>query len=276
MGKKTPSILYFIRFTFNICDIFLPRLASKWAINLFLTPRSAPFTKKGLKLLEDAETFEIVANDKSMKAYRMGSGPEVVCIHGWAGKSIQFADIAYALTKAGYTFIAVDVWAHGNSDGVDASMFDFAAATKVLVENSENVACVIGHSLGAASVSLSVYDGLTIPRFIAMGAPSLPNDILDSFRKIIQAPERINQVIKDACLEVFNRDFDEISMTNTIRSMSCPVLAIHGEDDFDVGIFHLDALISVKSDIVSIRVPRLGHRRILKDPEVIERIIEFI
>ena len=109
-----------------------------------------------------------------------------------------------------------------------------------------------------------------------MGSPTLPDDILNSFRKIIQAPYRINQVIKNACAEVFKRDFDEIAMANTVRSVTCPLLAIHGAEDFDVGIFHLDALKLAKADIDCMRVAKLGHRRILKDKAVIERIISFM
>lgn len=276
MDKKTPTVLHLIRIAFKTCDIIAPKIASKWAIKLFLSPLRTPNTQKGLKLMEDVEHYEILANGKIMRAYRMGSGPEVICIHGWAGKAAQFADLAYTITEAGFSFIAIDVWAHGNSEGKMASMFDFAAVTEKLVEDSRDLNCVIGHSLGAASVSLAVHDGLIIPRFVAMGAPTLPDDILNSFRKIIQAPYRINQVIKNACAEVFKRDFDEIAMSNTALSVTCPLLAIHGEEDFDVDIFHLDALKLVKADIESMRVAKLGHRRILKDKAVIERIISFI
>jgi pimeloyl-ACP methyl ester carboxylesterase len=276
MAKKTPTVLHLIRFAFKTCDIIAPKIASKWAIKLFLSPLRAPYTQKGLKLMEDVEHYAILANGKKMRAYRMGSGPEVICIHGWAGKATQFADLAYAITEAGFTFVAVDVWAHGKCAGKMASMFDFADATEKLVQESQNLKGVIGHSLGAASVSLAVHDGLTIPRFVAMGSPTLPDDILNSFRKIIQAPYRINQVIKNACAEVFKRDFDEIAMANTVRSVTCPLLAIHGEEDFDVGIFHLDALKLAKADIDCMRVAKLGHRRILKDKAVIERIISFM
>ena len=135
---------------------------------------------------------------------------------------------------------------------------------------------VIGHSLGAASISLAVHDGLQIPKFIAMGAPTIGDDILDSFRAIIHAPSYINQGIKDACLKMYGREFDELTMTHTIKAVKCPILAIHGEDDFDVRIFHLDALIKAKPDIETLRVKGLGHRRILKDKKTIDRIIEFI
>lgn len=276
MPKKIPLILRFIRVAFRVCSFLLPSLATKWAIKLFLTPQNAPYTNRGLKLLEKVEKFEIEANGKKMVAYKMGAGPEVICLHGWAGKSTQFASIADALVEAGYTFISVDVWAHGKSKGKMASTFDFAAAIKELLARCRNPQAVIGHSLGAASISLAVQDGLQIPKFIAMGAPTIGNDILDSFRAIIHAPSYINQGIKDACLKMYGREFDELTMTHTIKSVKCPILAIHGEDDFDVRIFHLDVLIKAKPEIETLRVKGLGHRRILKDKKTIDRIIEFI
>lgn len=276
MVKKIPLALRGIRIAYSLVNTLFPNLADRWAVQLFLTPRRSPYTKKGLALMDKVETFDFMANGKPMVGYKMGTGPEVICLHGWAGKATQFADIADTLAKSGHTFVSADVYAHGNSQGKKASMFDFAAAVVELQKMCSNPRAIIGHSLGAAAISFAVSEGMPIQRFVALGAPTLPDDILDSFRNIIKAPPRINQVIKDACLEIYKRDFDSISMSHTLKSMECPVLAIHGYEDFDVGIFHLDEIERLIPNATTIRVEGLGHRRILKDKGIIHKIIAFI
>jgi pimeloyl-ACP methyl ester carboxylesterase len=276
MDKSIPFALKLIRFLFGITQTLAPSLADKWSVSLFLSPRRSPFTEAGKRMLKKVEIFDIKANGKSLKAYRMGEGPEVVCLHGWAGKATQFSFIADALVKAGFTFVAVDAWAHGMNPGKSASMFDFADAFSTVLNKCENPIAVIGHSLGAAGISFAVSEGTAIPKLITLGAPALANDILDSFRDIIQAKPRTNEAIRVACRAMFNRDFDEVTMSRTFESVKVPVFGIHGEEDFDVGIHHLDALKALNPDMKTMRVPNLGHRRILKDETTVREIVRFI
>jgi len=276
MDKSIPFALKSIRFLFGITQSIAPSLANKWSVNLFLSPRRSALTTAGKRMLEKVEVFEISAGGRSLKAYKMGEGPEVVCLHGWAGKATQFSYIADALVEAGYTFVAVDAWAHGLNPGKSASMFDFSEAFSTLLGKCENPSAVMGHSLGAAGISFAVKEGTVIPKFITLGAPALAEDILDSFREIIQAKPETNEVIRRACRKMFNRDFDEVTMSSTFGAVKVPVFGIHGEEDFDVGIHHLDALKAINPSMKTMRVPNLGHRRILKDKMVIGEIIDFI
>lgn len=276
MQKKVPFALRLIQFSFSTLQLLWPKLADRWAIHLFLSPRRVAYTAEGKSFLNRVETFQFQAGGKLLYGYKMGEGPEVICVHGWAGKATQFATIADRLVAEGYTFIAFDAWAHGQSAGSKASMFDFTAGYKTILERCHNPVAVIGHSLGAASVSLATYEGMHVPKFIPMGAPCISEDILDSFREIIHARPRVNRAIREACLEIFDREFDEVAMQHTFQSIQCPVLAIHGDQDVDVSIEHLNVLESMNPSIETMRVKGLGHRRILKDPKVIDRIVAFI
>lgn len=277
MTRKVPFSLKLLQATFGITEKVFPSYAHRWAVKLFLTPVRLPFTSKGKQFLSSVETFSFRGGDYELVGYRKGAGPAVICVHGWAGKASQFGLISDAIVEAGYTFIGFDAWAHGQSKGKQASLVDFVDALRDLLSLEEEAPkAVIGHSLGAAAISLLAEEGVELPKFICMGAPTIGDDILETFRKTINGSPAIKEVLRKASLEKFNRAFDSFAMTNTFSLVNSPVLAIHGENDVDVGIFHLDRLLEIKPDIETMRVPKLGHRRILKDKVVINRIIEFI
>ena len=63
---------------FKITTVFLPKISDKWAINLFLKPVRAPFTKKGKKFISDSERLSIEVNGRMHIGYSLGDGPAIV------------------------------------------------------------------------------------------------------------------------------------------------------------------------------------------------------
>lgn len=262
---------------FKITTVFLPQISDKWAINLFLKPMRSPYTKKGKKFISDSKELSIEVNGRTHIGYSLGEGPTIVCVHGWAGKTTQFAHIAYQLAEHGYRFVGYDSWAHGANEGSSASMFDFKDLLIEVLNTEKNVRCVIGHSLGAASVSLAAFEGIQIPRFVSLGAPVVGEDILDVFIKRINGTARHKQAMREECRRTFKREFDEVTMQNTFSSLkNVPVLGVHGTVDIDADVRHLDILRKIHPEMLTYKAQGLGHRRILKDKKVLSLILEFI
>jgi esterase/lipase len=276
MARKVPLSLRTIQIAFGFTEAVYPKYAYKWAVKLFLSPIRLPYTEKGNRFLNQVESFKFRAGEHEVVGYRRGSGPEVICVHGWAGKASQFAAISEAIVNAGFTFISFDAWGHGQSEGKQSSLLDFAAAVQSLLKMFPNTKAIIGHSLGAATIPVVASEGIAIPKFVCLGAPSIGEDILETFRQTINGSPKIKDAIRVASIEQYGRAFDSFSMSETFHTVKSQVLAIHGEEDIDVGIFHLDRLIEIKPEMEVMRVPKLGHRRILKDANVITRVVAFI
>lgn len=277
MAKSTPIALRLLRTLFSITNQIAPKLADKWAVHLFLKPVRAPYTDAGRELIAEATAKEIEVDGRVLKGYSIGEGPVVICMHGWAGKTTQFAHIAWALRDAGYTFLGFDAPAHGVNPGTSSNMFEFKALVTALVAQTENVACVVGHSLGASAISLAIHEGLVIPKLVVLGAPVVAEDILNTFCETIWGTERTKKAIRDGCLRLFDIEFDQLTMEHTFKSCtSIPALGIHGTEDIDADVSHLDILHKIHPSMQSYKAKGLGHRRILKDQAVIDRIIAFI
>lgn len=278
MDRQYPFFLKVVRFFFPLLERISPALSGHCAVFLFLKPFRFGFTKREKAYLAHSglKQFQWKAGDKTIKGYKAGKGPEVVCIHGWAGRALQFRLIADALVRNGFSFVSFDVWAHGQSHGHRATLFDFSDALEAALNKCDNPVAVIGHSLGAAATSFFMSAGGRVKAFVSIGAPVIAQDILDDFCKIINASYAVQTAIRNYCIKQFDRAFDEVAMENTFRKVTCPVLALHGENDQDVHVRHLGVLKSVKPQIEDVVVKNAGHRGVLKDPHAIYIITEWL
>lgn len=248
----------------------------RWGTRLFVTPFNMPLSETGKKFIDEASHFTLQVNGVEVRCYRMGAGPEIIMVHGWAGKAAQFYAMAKEAVNRGYQVLSFDAQGHGMTKGNSPNMFEFAAGLKALVGECQDLRAVIGHSMGAASTSYAIANGLAIPRFISMGSPAVAAYILQDFCNTINASHQLADAIRERCLKEFGMTFESVSMEQTIRSVNCPVLAIHGDEDKDAGIQHLHQLKAAKPTIHTHVAQGLGHRRILKDPVVMDKVFEFI
>lgn len=274
--RPYPFALRFIRVLFPLVERIAPSLAGRWAVRLFLSPVRQGFIPGEKDFLKRVERFDIKFEGREYQGYRLGNGPEVICVHGWAGRAAQFRYIADMLVEEGFTFIAFDAWAHGQTAGKQTNLFEFAALFERVYQKCEQPAAVIGHSLGAAVVSYSIANGFQVPALVTMGSPVVADDILDEFRRTINGSALVPKALREKSIRAFGKTFESATMEETFPHVSCPVLAIHGERDADVPVRHLDILKSIRSDIRTLRIADAGHRRILKNEEALKAIKDFI
>jgi len=79
----------------------------------------------------------------------------------------------------------------------------------------------------------------------------------------------------------FEADFgadlwQRFSPEQLVRQFAVPGLVIHDEDDRDVPWQQGDALANAWPGAQFVRTAGLGHRRILRDPDVLARVTAFI
>lgn len=278
MASEHPVSLRAIRLVFPLLERLFPKLAGRWAVFLFIKPLRFGFTTREREFLANrpVEQFPMNVAGREVMGYRMGHGPEVICVHGWAGRALQFRLIADVLVAGGFTFLSFDAWAHGQSRGKKATLFDFADGLNALLQRCEHPVGVIGHSLGAAATSFLISEGVRVPSLVTMGAPVIAQDILDQFCLTINAGKTVQMAIRAHALKRFNREFGQVAMEETFKKVSCPVLAIHGENDKAVSIAHLHTLRAIRPDMDVLLVLGAGHRGILKDERAAMRLVGWL
>lgn len=210
--------------------------------------------------------------------YEFGDSPrKVLLAHGWSGRGTQLVKIAERLTEEGYSTVSFDAPAHGKSTGSTTLMPEFIASILEIEMKFGPFEGAVGHSLGGMSLLNAVKRGLHIERLVTIGSGDKISDILLDFVEKMQLKHRLVEDLRAHFEAGFTGETMEgFSAYIAAQDVRLPVLVIHDNDDDEVPVkcaIHIQKHLE-KGELLLTK--GLGHRKILGDPEVIERTIDFI
>jgi len=280
MPEAAPEIgLTVMRGALRVLSRTSPRMATRIAADLFMKPRRFRTPPREQALMEGAERLDIrVGEDTIIRAWRWGHGPVVILTHGWEGRGSQMASFVAPLVESGRSVIAFDAPGHGTSDGNRSSLPHFAWALRsVAAAVSENAPdAIIAHSLGCAATTLALREGLTARRVVFVSPPLDPTDYTNRFGDILGLEAKIVDRMRMRIEERFLRKWSDYSLAGTARTMTTPLLVIHDRDDQETLWSEGAALTDLWPGARMMTTEGLGHRRILREPSVIEPRLAFV
>ncbi len=208
---------------------------------------------------------------------RAGEGPVVACIHGWEGRASQFAHFAPGLLAAGYSIIAIDGPAHGQSRGDTSDPYRFADA---LLEVQAEVGAfrgVIGHSMGGGAITIAMAGGLSTASVTMIAAPASLHDVLHRFAHAMHMPTRATaHFVERLRQSVLDRGFANRDLLEYARGFITPLLVIHSRDDREVPFNDAERIAEAWPVAQLSARDGLGHRRILRDADVVAESVSFL
>lgn len=204
--------------------------------------------------------------------WRRGTGKRVLLVHGWSGNHTDLRAFVAPLVEAGHEVIALDLPAHGQSDGKIASIPDLARALLAVAEKYGPFAAVIAHSVGCAAVGVALRDGLRAQRTVLIAPPGRYADFAGAFAR--QAGVDPAGVL--AALRKRDIDVDAIDFPAMAPHLDSVALIIHSKDDKVVPYANGEALARAWPGATLVARDGLGHGRILGDAGVVERALAFI
>ncbi|GAB3223327.1 alpha/beta hydrolase [Spirosoma arcticum] len=267
-----------IRWGFPKLEALVPSLANRWFVKLFFTPMGGPLPPAEQHKRQEAASFELTVAGKTVRAYAWGSGPVVLVVHGWAGRSTQFLHFINPLVQAGHTVLAFDAPAHGLSTGKMTNLLEFRDAILAIERLRGPVIAVVAHSLGGAASLLSVQHGLHPQKVVLISLPAIGDDILRDYGHRFNASARATRYLNQWIETNLGKPFDAFSALQTGQYLSkkTEVLLIHDEHDREVPIRHAERFRQTYPQATLIRTSGLGHTRILKNEAVIRQTLAFI
>ena len=145
LGKKT--------------SLALSKVVPGWADSridaLLMAPK--PRDSKTIRVPKEFKQHEIKSLDGTINAYRTGSGPTVVFVHGWGGAAYQFFPLMRGLTRCGFSALAFDHLGHGQSERKPTTLQQSIATTNFVLhqvsKSSDGLAAVVGHSTGCIAIA---------------------------------------------------------------------------------------------------------------------------
>lgn len=279
--KKLPNFLKVpksILITGKVLQFISPKLATKFAVKLFKTPFKFKSPEREKMMAESAQKEMVLIPElqKEVMVYSYGfSNRKVLFIHGWAGRGTQFYKIADKLLENGFMTISFDAPAHGKSKGKTTMMNEFISTALFLEQKFGPFEITIGHSLGGMAVLNSIKKGLHSKKGIIIGSGDIITDIIKGFVNKLELKPVLVTHIKNVFFKKFGEDIDNYSASEAAKSVKIPMLVLHDSDDTEVPVncaHHIRQYLEKGKIMIT---NGLGHRRILKDDNVINEIINF-
>jgi pimeloyl-ACP methyl ester carboxylesterase len=275
-SQEIPKIIIRIA---QILQVLSKRLTIRFAAKLFTTPIKHKMPKRELAMDQNStqHILHVPAINKEIMVYEYGkSDKKVLLVHGWSGRGTQLVKIADALLEQGFMVYSFDAPAHGKSKGNFSIMPEFIASILEMEQKYGPFEFAIGHSLGGMSILNAIKQNLAVKKAVTIGSGDVIQDIIDDFVKKLQLKTEYGLYLKQYFENKFGGTMDDYSAHKAAQMVQIPVLVIHDLNDGDVsvnGAYHIEKHLKHSELLIT---EGLGHRKILGDPIVIEKILTFI
>lgn len=273
---KIPKI---ILLTSQFISFISPKLVTLFAAKLFTTPLKHKIPKRELEMNRNSvqKLINIPAISKQVVLYHYGeSDKKILLVHGWSGRGTQLFKIADELVKEGYSTISFDAPAHGKSPGKTTIMVDFIAAILEIDKQFGPFEAAVGHSLGGMSVLNAIKKGLKVNHAVVIGSGDIVQDIMDDFVAKLELKPSISTRMRLHFEKKYKEDMNSYSAFLAAKETAIPVLVIHDNNDPEVPVtagIHIHKYLKNGALFLT---DGLGHRKILGNPKVIEKTVQFI
>jgi pimeloyl-ACP methyl ester carboxylesterase len=249
---------------------------------MFLTPPLHEAPSREREVLARARAGSVRVAGHRIATWTWDTGPRILLAHGWGGRGGQMGAFVAPLVAQGFSVLAFDAPAHGSSEGRTATIPEMAAALTAVCQAVGPVRGIVAHSGGGAvsawAIRRALLDGFVeLPRAIAFIAPAA--DFRGYFERFMgacglspRARARLERRL-EARIGVPPESFD---FTRFAEDLPLAALVVHDQDDLEVPWADGAAIAAAWPGAELVTTHGLGHRRILRDPAVVERVADFL
>ena len=259
-----------------------PALAARAALRLFGTPLPPKWMNRRRSWTPDWKIEHWPFEQASATVYSRPvapHGPVALLLHGWGGHAGQMLALADTLAAQGMRPVLVEMPAHGRSKGSVSNLPQFARVieyvTARLQQDGHAVGAVVAHSLAANAAAWALSRGLPAARLVLLAPPASPREYTRLFAHVFGLSEATRAAMQrrvEAREAILMPQFEPQAVGPRIN---VPTLIVHDREDsinrFADGVAYSHAIAGAQL----IATQGLGHRRVLKEPEVLAAVASF-
>ena len=261
-------------------------LAAKIAWRWFLTPYPFKIPDRERPMEKRFGTPEHFTHQRGLTfpVYTLGTGPKhILFVHGWGGRFTQFtALLDYCEAQnpnflEEYTLIGFNALAHRGAQGKRTMMPEFGECIQQIQERYGTFHSIIAHSLGCnAALYAQMEFGTTAEFQILIAPPGLISGMVGLFCDAVGFNTKVHSRIITNLKKIHGEDFDRYSAPGLAARNAIPALVFHDLNANDTPIAMGRSVGKQLTKGTFIETKGLGHRRILRDPEVLQQIYQFL
>ncbi|WP_427306259.1 alpha/beta fold hydrolase [Cupriavidus sp. H39] len=268
-------------------SVLMPAAAARTLERIWFRPPRAVVTSAARHALDRARAdWALVTGhgpSRRVRVYRWGSaGPVVLLAHGWGGHAGQWHAVIDGLLAAGMRVVAFDALSHGASDAgargaAQTSVLEMSRSLLAAAWHAGPVHAVVAHSLGGAAAALALREGLPARAAVLVGAPADMRAACAALAWQLGASPAVLGRMQRHSERWLGMPWSAFNVPDLGRTRPVPpTLVIHDRDDKEVRWEDGAAIAGAWPGARLETTTGLGHRRILRDPAVIQRIAGFI
>jgi pimeloyl-ACP methyl ester carboxylesterase len=269
--------LSLVRRTFPALGRISVDLASRWAERLFRTPPRSVRLPAERRALRKGEPFSFSFRGRRIAGWRWGDSPRsILLVHGWGGHAGRLAKFVEPLIAAGFSVVALDAPAHGDSGGRQTGLPDIARCLLAAEKAAGPFAGAIGHSAGAAACVLAIREGLDVSRAVLLAPTTNPEEFSGRFARALRIPAEVHAKMKERLERHHGWRWPHLRLVACVPDRPVPLLIFHDEGDHAVRLRDGEAIVRMWRGATIVRTRGLGHHKILRDPAVIASSAAFL
>ena len=262
--------------TFNVLEKVAPGLGGRLAYRLwFAVPETKPRPTNGQRL-----NAALYGRSMAVDAWGDPADPVVFLVHGWGGRRSDLAAFVEPLVDKGFRVIAFDAPGHGESapgpvGAGRSTIFEFSALLEDLSDRYGPPHAVIAHSLGCMAVAHSLRNGVPAGRVVFIAPMANAHAYTHEFARRLGFGERIRTRMVARIERAVGpmAVFDLPAIAGRIDRP--PLLLVHDREDRETRYTDSEDIRAAWPGADLLATTGLGHRRILRDPDVVARVTGF-
>lgn len=269
-----------LRGAFGKLSAVAPGLTAHLAYGLLARPpRSAekPWQSE-LRFKARASRLDFGAGD--LAVYEWGDGPTVLMVHGWGARATHMGKMIDPLVTAGFRVIAFDAPAHGESHGKSTDLVQFSAAIAAVARHVGPIHTILAHSFGVAMALYAQRDwGVESKAQILISSFDHCKWFTDAFSAYLGLRPGVMEQARQKMVDRYSGRFnwDQMSVVEMLRRTRQETFLIHDLEDPEIPFKHSIALwVQGAPSARFLATSGLGHHRLLGNPEVIGRVVDFV
>lgn len=262
-----------VNITTRLHHTLAPNHAKNTARKLLLTPaRTKPKNAEPTGLIKG----EVESKEGVLKTYQLGTGPVWVLTHGWSGSASQFYPLMEHIASHGFTALAYDHPGHGQSGGVYGHIPAFVHGLEAILDSVDEVAGLVGHSMGTAS-SIECHHQKLVDKPFLLIAPVL--DYLDNlFGSVARSgySMRLFNAVVSEVEEQYHYPIQSVDPYNKLKLRSAQTIIVHDQGDKFTKFEVSQKAAQEMENVTLVATQGQGHGRVMKCAEVMESFDKLI
>lgn len=270
----------FIRTLMWASEVVAPRLGAQVASRIWMT---LPPPARAGDLPPGGEAFEVRSQGSTVRGQVWGDGPVVYLVHGWGGRVAQFTALVEPLAEAGHTVVGFDGLSHGDSDPGpsgprSATGLELGKALDDVAARFGPAQAIVAHSMGAVASLLAMkYGWLTTDRLVLLAPMNSYAKQVEPFQQALGVGPRTRRLVDQAVVRRVGLPVEEFDVRLLARQLDAPqTLLVHDTGDRQTPYGDTVTLASELPEARLVTTSGLGHRRILRDPRVVDEVVSFV